>query len=362
MVVAPGPRDRAEGRMSREALRTRARAALLVALVSAAYAGVRAWHEPRWPTDFDQLWHAAMAWRSGGEPYAAVGPGRAFRWDWSLYYPLPAVFLALPFTLVPVAVARVLFSALSGAALGLALGPRLRTHWPLLLSASFLIATSRTQWAPLLLAVLWLPGLGVVLAAKPNLGIAILAALRGRALVTAVLGAAAITLVCTVLRPDWISAWRSAIADAPHVVAPAAARGGFLLLLAGLRWRRADARLLLGLSLVPHTPSLYDLLPLFFLARTRVEALGLALLTHILWWGFIAFSGGPTFDTYAASLGNASILGVYLPCLAAVLLRPNIAEEVLPDAPAHGRREMLLLAPLLAGAAMLVYLPLVTRR
>lgn len=352
-------------------MRDRWIASLVVALVATAYAAARAIHEPAWPTDFDQLWHAARALAAGGEPYEVVGPGRRFQWDWPLYYPLPAVVLSLPFTLLPVAAARVAFSAIAGALLGFALGHRLRTHWPLLISASFLIATSRTQWAPIILATLWLPAAAAVIAAKPNVGLAVLAALRGRALAIALAAAAAVTLLATALRPEWIGEWRASIASAPHVVAPVFMPGGFLLLLAAVRYKRADARLLLALALLPHTPSLYDLLPLFFLCRSLRESLALAVLTHVLFFGFISFSGGPTFDTYAAALGRVSNLVIYLPALAAVLLRPNVADDPPPaggDAatwraalPA-GRFDLALAALLLFAGALLAWLPLVTRR
>ncbi len=349
--------------------RDRAVAMLVVALFTMTYAAARAIHEPAWSTDFDQLWHAARALVAGGNPYDVVGPGKAFQWDWPLYYPLPAVVLAAPFAWMPVALARVAFSTISGAVLGYALGPRLRTHWPLLLSAAYLIATSRTQWAPLVLATLWLPWAGVAIAAKPNVGLAVLTALRGRHLVNAIAAAAAITLLATGIHPQWISEWRASIADAPHIVAPLFMPWGFLLALAALRWRRADARLLLGLALLPHTPSLYDLVPLFFLARTLRESLVLAVLTHVLFFGFIAFSGGPTFDTYAAALGRASVLVVYLPALAAVLSRPNVEVESPADENVSWRQALpttpvcaLLSIALLMGATFLIWLPLVTRR
>ncbi|GMV11628.1 MAG: hypothetical protein AMXMBFR55_33620 [Gemmatimonadota bacterium] len=346
-------------------------AASVVALFTMAYAAARAVHEPAWATDFDQLWHAARALTTGGNPYDVVGPGKAFQWDWPLYYPLPAVVLAAPFAWMPVALARVAFSTISGAVLGYALGPRLRTHWPLLLSAAYLIATSRTQWAPLLLATMWLPWAGVAIAAKPNVGLAILAALRGRRLVYAIIAAAAVTLLATGIHPQWIAEWHASIAHAPHIRAPLFMPWGFLLALAAMRWRRPDARLLLGMAVLPHTPSLYDLLPLFFLARTLRESLALAVLTHLLFFGFIAFSGGPTFDAYAAALGRASILVVYLPALAAVLARPNVGDDLAQSSdlrrsglewiPATRADAWLSLA-LMVGAAFLFWLPLATRR
>lgn len=348
-------------------------ASLIVALATAAYAAARVVHEPSWPTDFDQLWHAGRALVQGEGPYDVIGPGHEFVWNWPLYYPLPAVVLALPLVQFPVAVARVIFSTIAGAVLGFSLGERIRTQWPLLLSAAYIIATSRTQWAPLLLAACWLPFAGAAIAAKPNVGLAVLAFLRGRALISATCAAAAVTLISTILRPSWIGEWRVAIAASPHIVAPIFLPGGFLLLLAALRYRRADARLLLALALMPHTPSLYDLLPLFVLARTQRECTVLAVLTHILFWSLLVTNGGAeSFDVYAAALGRSSILLIYLPALVAVLLRPNVYEDPAPAGPTSnrptsflstmGRIDFALTGMLVVGATMLVWLPLVTTR
>lgn len=356
--------------MTTERTSDRLRSALVVAVVSLLYAGARVLHEPRWPTDFDQFWYAARELLQGGDPYAVVGPGKAFDWPWGLKYPFPAVLLSLPFAALPLVAGRIAFSTATGTVLGFALGRRLRTHWPMLLSASYLIALSRSQWAPALLAVAWLPLAGVAVAAKPNIGLAVLAALRPRHLLIAVASAAVITLVGFLVQPHWVESWRRAIADSPHV-APIWMPGGFLLLLALLRYRRSDARLLLGLAVIPHTPSLYDLLPLFYLCRSRLEVLVLALLTHVLFWGFISTTGGETFDLYAAALGRVSIFVIYLPALVAVLLRPNEEKQSeLPDGVDAGvrawlplaRSEALISALLLMAAAMLIWLPLVTRR
>lgn len=353
---------------------TRARVAVALALLTGAYATARAFHEPAWPTDFDQLWHAAHALLRGEDPYGVVGPGRRFAWDWPLFYPLPAVLLAAPFTVLPVAVARVVFSTLAAGILGWAMGARVRTHWPLLLSASYVIATSRTQWAPLLLAAAWLPAAGVVLAAKPNVGLAVLASLRRRQLAPAMAGIALVAAASVLVLPDWFARWRDAVQGAPHIVAPVLMPGGFLLALAALRWRRADARLFLAMAFVPHTPSLYDLLPLFFVCRTLRESLGLAVLTHALFWGIVIFAGYPTFDAYAAGLGRAAIVVVYAPVLLAILARPNRPEDDEPPEAPRGETSVwlamlpattfdrVLLVPLLVAATMLVWLPLVTYR
>jgi hypothetical protein len=342
-----------------------------VALVFAVTASVmarRALLVPNWPTDFDQLWYAARALIAGDNPYSVVGPGRQFPWNWPLYYPLPAVLLAVPFAALPVAAARIAFSAIAGALLGWAVGPRIRTYWPMVLSASFIIAASRTQWAPVLLAAAWLPALGFTIAAKPSVGLASLAALGGRRLLVAAAGFAAAFIVTFAIQPGWLVDWLDAIRAAPHIrAAVLTLPAGPLLALAALRWKRPDARLFLALVLIPHTPSLYDLLLLFFVCRTVRESLILAVLTQVLFWAIVMNGGSfAGFDSYAAALGQAAVFVVYLPVLLAILMRPNRSADPLDAKSTDQTREAavltkwmdaILLAVLMVGGTLQILLP-----
>jgi hypothetical protein len=343
------------------------------AVVTGFYAAARAVHEPWWPTDFDQLWHAADALIDGRDPYSVVGPGRAFQWDWPLYYPLPAVVYSVPFAWLPLVAARVAFSTVAAGVLGWAIGARARILWPLLLSAAWIISTSRTQWAPLLLAAAWMPGLGFLLMAKPNIGVASLAALNRRGRRIAAIGCAVALVLSLAVRPDWFASWRDATSVSPHILTPVLLPGGFLLALALTRWRRPEARLFLALAVTPHTPSVYDLLLLFFACRTLRESIALALLTQGLYWGIVLFGSFDTFDAYAMGLGRAALLVVYFPVLVAILLRPN--ESPVPADPhvsssspgwraymPDSRLDAILLAILIVMATMLVWLPLATYR
>jgi hypothetical protein len=351
--------------------RTRVVVAILFAVLTGVYATSRALHEPNWPTDFDQLWFAARGLLKGTDPYVVVGPGRQFQWDWPLYYPVTAVLLAVPFTVLPVLWARVAFSTVTAALLGWAIGPRVRTHWPILLSAAYIISTSRVQWAPVLLAALWMPLLGFVVTAKPNVGLAALAAQSRRGILIALAGCTIFFLLSLLVLPEWIASWRDAIETAPHIQpAVAALPAGPVLLLATLKWKRPDARLLLCLALIPHTPSVYDLLLLFFVSRTLRESLVLALLTQVLYWSIVLFGSFNTFDAYAEGLGRAAVFIVYLPALIAILFRPN-SDAQDEGAPEKGARmvivprnwpDAILLSLLLIAATLLVWLPLVTYR
>ena len=42
----------------------------------------------------------AEAWMAGKDPYSIVGPGREFDQYFPLLYPIPAVLVGVPFTLV----------------------------------------------------------------------------------------------------------------------------------------------------------------------------------------------------------------------------------------------------------------------
>lgn len=129
------------------------------------------------------------------------------------------------------------------------------------------------------------------------------------------------------MQPAWLPSWRDALESATHVRAPVGVLGGPLLLLAALRWRRLDARILLACALVPHTPMVYDVVPLALLARTFREALIYALLTHAALFADAAWvTDAPTAiaATRAAQILNVCI---YLPALAAVLSRPNESES-----------------------------------
>jgi len=126
-----------------------------------------------------------------------------------------------------------------------------------------------------------------------------------------------------VLQPGWLFEWMHMVKGAEHFRAPVLAFGGPLLLLALLRWRRADARVLLACACVPHTPVLYDVVPLVMLVRNVREALAFAVLTYV---AFLAqdsmLANMPASDAanVAARVLNAA---VYLPALGLVLSRRN---------------------------------------
>jgi hypothetical protein len=107
----------------------------------------------------------------------------------------------------------------------------------------------------------------------------------------------------------------------PHLIMPVRVAGGFLLLLALVRWKEPEARTLAALAFVPQTFSSYDSLLVFLVPRTRSEALVLVTTTTIV-TGIIGYVGPAR--TYAETVHRFAPLRialVYLPAVAIVLLR-----------------------------------------
>ena len=306
--------------------------ALLVGGIAFLLSLARTLHEPGWPTDFDQWYHAARAMLHGGNPYEAVGPARPFKWDWPLNYPVPTVLLVMPLTLLPMAAARVCFSAAAGGVLGYALGKDRFRRVGLLLSAAFVIAISRNQWSPFITASFFVPLAAIFLAAKPNMALAFVAGAPSWRQLRWIIGVGLVVgLVSVVARPSWPVEWFDTLSRMQYVVAPIMRPGGILYLLALLRWRRPEARVFLALVCVPQTPSLYDLLPLYVVTRSHRQVALLSLLTNVVFLTIVALGPFPSFDQYAYRLGYISTFLVYLPVLAMLLWRPNVFH----DTPEH---------------------------
>lgn len=273
-------------------------------------------------SDFDAIWTAARALRADADPYGAI---QSPPWPWTLQYPLPAVILALPFSLLPLAVARVAFMAVSVAVLAYA--ATRRAWWPLLmlLSGPMLVALWSVQWTPLFTAAVLIPLLGGVLAAKPTTAIPLLAAYPRR---QALAGIALVTAVTFVVHPGWVAGWLDGLQGTPH--RPALLRpAGVLLLLGLLRWRLPEGRQLAALAAVPLSPHLYEAMPLALVARSRGEML---VLTFCGTLGLAAERIWPSAHVPDHSLSRWWIVFAagYLPALIIVLRRPRAATAAEP--------------------------------
>jgi len=298
--------------------------ALALGLLSAAYVLAFAYTNPDFISDFDQIWGAGRALLAGQNPYEVVGPGRPYHWYWPFYYPLPAVLVTVPLSYLPVEWARTAFSGISAALMAWAISREGFGRWPVFISISFVTAIELSQWSPLLLAAMLMPSLGFLSIAKPNFGVAVAAHARSNyAVLALVAGSLILVAVSFAILPQWFDDWFRLVRSAPHFRAPITRPFGFLMLLALLRWRRPEARMLAALALVPQTPAFYDHVFAFVAARTFREALILTVGTFGVFFVIGIVNPAPTFQSWGSLLARSTIYLVYLPAVAMVLRRPN---------------------------------------
>ncbi len=292
---------------------------------------------PPTSSDFDQLHVAARALLEGRNPYKAVtASGFAF----PLFYPMTAVLLVLPFAWLPLEAARIGWAALGAGALALAAERYGRALYVSLLSAPFLNAILLGQWSPLVTAAAAVPGLRVVWSAKPPIGLALFASYPSW---RAAIGIGVLLLLSMAVMPGWPTFWLGGLGGTIARV-PLLLPGGFLILLALLRWRTVEARLLVALACVPQTIGFYELLPLFLLPRRRSEAYALAFLTYAAAFiATLAFPRIPNEPIEAALLRRWPLLLVliYLPAVWIVVRseapKPASMEPVTPPPASHHR-------------------------
>ena len=277
--------------------------------------------KPLGGSDFDQLWQSARALLVGLDPYAAIGPGDPSRFQFPLFYPLTAALIAVPFAPLSFRLARLVFAAMAGGVLGYAFGRHRPWLWPTLFGVPFMLAARNVQLSPLLTAAFVFPWLGWLAAAKPNLGLVMLAGSSSRHAVLILLtGSAALLLLSLALRPDWPWEWIRALTTAHHFRPLILRPGGAIMLMALLRWWDPDARLLLALALVPQTGLFYDALPACLVARTRMQSAVIAFCTQIAGVYVISLRA-PDFADASWKTGTLVLWGALVPPLVVVLRR-----------------------------------------
>lgn len=280
--------------------------------------------------DIDQLWFAARAVLQGRDPYALIGPGREFEHEWPLYYPIPATLFVLPLAPFPVVVARVVMAALPAGLLAFLLARTDPRALVLFASYAFYANAWYAQWTPLMMCSLYLPALGVFFAAKPTVGAAMLAGFRDRRAVRVALLAALVPVAASFLvQPGWLPRWIAAVQANDHLRPFAALPGGAVLVLALIRWRRWEARLLLALALLPQTLHPLATLPLLLLPPTWAQRVLLSFLTWLPGLLLVREPWGPRYAAAAGFAESTQIFGglvlmtVWFPALAMVLRLPN---------------------------------------
>jgi hypothetical protein len=242
---------------------------------------------PGFFTDFDYFWIAGHAVWHGLDPYAATREAiERGTYQVPLYYPGTAAVFMAPFGALSRHLALALFTGLGMALLAASVGGWRR--W-IVVSAPALQAIMLGQWSPWLTAAVGLPWLGFVWAGKPSIGLTLFGGWPSR---LALGGGLAILLLSVILLPHWPAVWFHALQDAPQYTAPVQRFGGPLLLLAFLRWRRPEARLLGLMALIPHTTGIYEQLPLLLIPQTKrtfAALMGLSYLAAVLVYTVVSY-------------------------------------------------------------------------
>lgn len=251
--------------------------------------------------DFTWAVRGVRLWLQGIDPYTAGGYPNGL----PLFYPLPALFITLPFSFLPDMLAGATFFGLSSALLAWALYPTGPHRLMVFLSTPFFGALILAQWSPLMMAACLLPWLSLLVFCKPNLGLIALTQYRPQYRSLAV-GASALIL-SLILLPSWPKEWWQNIRYYSPAT-PMLPVIRVLLLLAFLKWRQPEARILGLLAFMPHQP--YDLIVLWLIPKTMRQSLILTMLSWVAYFLWL------TFPTISPLLCGALI---YLPALAFVL-------------------------------------------
>jgi hypothetical protein len=295
---------------------------LLVALGIGIVSGVAAYllhaRHGFWP-DFVFPWAAARHLLAGRDPYAALPGGLPEPFESPLLYPLPTVLAVIPLARLSLAAAGGIMMGLSAALLAFILS---RGGWYrlwMLASAPFVMAINLGQWSPLIAVAALEPSLGALVTLKPNIGLAAFAYRPSRRMVVGSILVLALSLIAL---PRWPIEWLHAVRSLPGHPAPILVlRGvGLVLLLAALRWRSPEGRLLLVSACVPQLLLFADQLPLLLVARTRGELVAITACSQVgfvVW--FLLLKDG---ELYVLKAAPYVLVSVFLPALVTVLRRP----------------------------------------
>jgi hypothetical protein len=306
-------------------------AALALAFLAASAAGAIAANagQPDLRPDVDQLWFAAQAVLDDRNPYDLIGPGREFDHQWQLYYPLPAVLLFTPLAPFPLLVTRVFMAAIGAGLLAYGVARFDARGLVVFLSRAFYVNAWYAQWTPLLVAMWFLPMLAALIAAKPTIGLVMLPGVRDwrsarRGLVLGLV----LTTIAFAVRPTWMSDWTAALASNTHLRPWITVPGGAVLLLALLRWRRWEARLLAAFAIIPQTFHPLATLPIVLLPGSLPGKATIAALTYLPNWLLVREPFGSRLATATPEdligmYGTIVLWSVLVPALLFVLRLPH---------------------------------------
>jgi hypothetical protein len=282
--------------------------------------------------DFTFTWLAAKAVLRGVDPYVFVRHNVTPPWAHEYFYPLPAAFAGIPFAWMPVQLAAAIFVAVECAVLALFITRLGYWRLAMFVSAPIFQVLWSPQWSPLVTAAALTPPLLGILACKPQFALPLIGYQRSRrAVLVGVLVALVVAAISLVIEPEWPARWIAVLRSAPVVSqyrVPMLSAWAPLLLLPALRWRRPEARLLLGMALVPQNMFFYDQLPLLLIPETRRElvlAVAASLVAYMI--PFLVRFGPMDIAGRSAAFTPLVMLGMYGPAIALVLMRPTTTSQ-----------------------------------
>jgi hypothetical protein len=270
--------------------------------------------------DFTYAWRAAGHLLAGRNPYEHMPPA-PYAQGGLFLYPLTTALVAVPFASLSAAAAGSLFIGVSAGLLAFAVTRD--GFWRLIvfLSPAWLMAFFDIQWAPLVMASAFLPTLGWIAVAKPNLG---LVAFAYRPRWSTALACIALIAVTLFWMPAWPMSWLATlrVQEAPHDP-PLLWPLGFVGLTALLRWRTREGRTLLAACVAPAMSLPYDHLMLWLVVRDWRESLVLVVTSWIAW--LVVLATAPHDLTRAPGFVQSLLaVGMYWPATIMVLRRSNV--------------------------------------
>lgn len=226
-------------------------------------------------------------------------------------YPLTAAFFALPFVRLQPEVAAGFFWGISSFLLAFGLTRHGYRRLLIFLAYPYWAGILFAQWSPIIAAAALFPLLLPVTMAKPQIGLPILLTyLNRRGLIACVL----LAILSLIVKPSWPLLWIRQFGHYEHFI-PLMILPGPLLLLALLRGRDRDARLLLLAAAMPQR-WFFDAFTLWLIPKTGRE---------LLWTVLISWGAGIwrqyQFPHSFNQVGRWAVIFLYLPMLAVVLLR-----------------------------------------
>jgi hypothetical protein len=129
----------------------------------------------------------------------------------------------------------------------------------------------------------------------------------------AILASLALALLSVVLFPRWPIEWWYATKTAAWIMSRSTCWRAYGGCISALRWKRAEPRLLAALAPIPHTPPLYDAVPLFLIPTIFDEGLFLSGQTVVWKIGLNVMAPYPSLDAAFAMSDQLMSWVLYVP-------------------------------------------------